>query len=190
MRKGKGEAYFVTLIHQLMSARNQLQAVDVVEFAGDLVSEQPSGASGTDGPRVDLLGVAPHEIAKGAFVRDLLGAGYDSDLVEGADFGRQAAVHAKHFAVDDCGQGQKVKDLAAGFPDRGVAVFGLAFFVEAVDLGDLAGFVVSADEGDAVWESALVREFGWLGRSKEGNGGGSTHFAFKHMSRVNVSKLK
>ena len=56
-------------------------------------------------------------------------------------------MHAQDFAVDDGGEGQEVEDLTAGFPDGGVAVFLLALFVEAVNLGDLAGFVVASDEG-------------------------------------------
>ena len=59
-------------------------------------------------------------------------------------------MHAEDFAVDDGAQHEEVEDLTAGFPDGGIAVFGLAFFVEAVDLGYLTGFVVAADEGHAV----------------------------------------
>ena len=40
--------------------------------------------------------------------------------------------------------------MAAAFPDRGIAVFLLALFIEAVNLGDLPGFVVAANEGNAV----------------------------------------
>ena len=57
---------------------------------------------------------------------------------------------AEDFAVDDSAQDEEVEDLTAGFPDGGVAVFGLAFFVEAVDLGYLTGFVVAANEGDTI----------------------------------------
>ena len=81
---------------------------------------------------------------------DFLRASYDADLIQGADFGAQAAVDAEDFAVDDGAEDEEVEDLAAGFPDGGVAVFGLAFFVETVDLGYLTGFVVAADEGDSV----------------------------------------
>ena len=81
---------------------------------------------------------------------NLLGAGNDPDLIQRADFRAQASVHAQHFAVDDSTEDEEVEDLAAGLPDRGVAVFLLAFFVEAIDLGDLTGFVVAAHEGDAV----------------------------------------
>lgn len=65
---------------------------------------------------------------------------------------------AEDFAVDDGAEGHEVEDLAAGFPDGGVAVFLDAFFVETVDLGDLAGFVVAADEGHAVGVSVEVEK--------------------------------
>ena len=59
-------------------------------------------------------------------------------------------MYAEHTPIDDGGKGKKVEDLASGFPDGGIAVLLHAFFVEAVDLGDLARLVVAADEGDAV----------------------------------------
>ena len=138
------------LLHELMRTCNKLQVVDVVELRRDLVPKQPARAAGTDRPRLHLFRVAPDQVAERALVRDLLRARDDADLVERADLGREAAVHAEHLAVDDGGQGQEVEDLAGRFPDGGVAVFLLAFFVETVDLGDLAGFVVAADERDAI----------------------------------------
>lgn len=72
-------------------------------------------------------------------------SGYHSDLVEGADFGAESAVHAEDFAVDDGCEGEKVEDLTARLPDRGVAVLLLALLVEAVDLGNLPGLMVAAD---------------------------------------------
>jgi len=83
-------------------------------------------------------------------MRDLLRSRYHAYLIQRPDLRAQATMHAENTAVDDSGEGKEVKDLAAGLPDGGVAVFLLAFFVEAVDLGDLAGFVVAADEGDFV----------------------------------------
>lgn len=139
-----------------MRPRNQLQAVHVVELACYLIPKQPPGPPRRNRPRLHILRVAPHQVAERTFVRDLLGASDDADLVEGADLGAQAAVHAEHFAVDDGGEDEEVEDLAASFPDGGVAVFLLALLVEAVDLGDLARFVVAADEGDAVGESGVM----------------------------------
>lgn len=121
-----------------------------IDLGRHFVAEQPPSTSWRYGPGVDFFWVAPDQVAESAFVRNLLRARHDSDLVEGADLGGQAAVDTQDFAVDDGGEGEEVEDLAAGFPHRGVAVLLLAFLVEAVDLGDLAGFVVAAHEGDAV----------------------------------------
>lgn len=65
-------------------------------------------------------------------------------------------MHAEHFAVDYGCESEEVKDLTAGFPDAGIAVFLLTFFVEAVDLGDLAGLVVAADESDFIGVSITL----------------------------------
>ena len=72
-------------------------------------------------------------------------------------------MYAEDFAVDDGAEDEEVEDLAAGFPDRGVAVFGLAFFVETVDLGYLTGFVVAADEGDSIGVANIEEISQYLG---------------------------
>ena len=63
---------------------------------------------------------------------------------------------AEHFAVNDSTENQKVKDLATSFPDRGIAILLLAFFVESVDLCNLARLVVAPDEGHAIRISSQV----------------------------------
>jgi hypothetical protein len=46
-------------------------------------------------------------------VRDLLRAGYHADLIERSDFGREATVDTEHSSINDSGQSEEVKDLAA-----------------------------------------------------------------------------
>ena len=72
-------------------------------------------------------------------------------------------MHAEDFAVDDGAEDEEVEDLTAGFPDGGVAVLGLAFFVETVDLGYLTGFVVAANEGDSIGVSDIEELSQFLG---------------------------
>lgn len=141
---------FVPLVDELMSPRDEGEVIDVAELGGDFIAEKPTRTSGADGPSLDVLRVGPDEIAECPFVRDLLGSRHDADLVQRPDLRAQSAVDAENFAVDDGAEGHEVKDLAACFPDGSVAVFLHAFFVEAVNLGDLAGFMVAADKGDAV----------------------------------------
>lgn len=133
-----------------MRPRNQLEAINMVELGGDLISKQPARSTRRNSPGANVFGIAPDEIAKGAFVGNLLSAGNNTDLVNGADFRTQPTVDAKDFAVNNGAKDKKIEDLAAGFPDGGVAVFLLTFFVETVNLGDLARLVVAADDGDAV----------------------------------------
>jgi hypothetical protein len=145
-----GEIHLVALVDQLMSTRNQLESIDMVELRCDFIPEQPPRPTRRNSPGANVLRITPDEIAEGAFVGDLLSASNDTDLVNCADFRTQPTVDAEDFAVNDGAEDEEIEDLAAGFPDGGVAVFLLAFFVETVHLGDLARLVVAADEGDAV----------------------------------------
>ena len=102
-------------------------------------------------------------------------------------------MHAKDFAVNDSCQSKKVKNLAARLPYRRVSIFGLAFFVEAVNLRDLPGLVVSSNKSNAVGVSIGVRMsiqappteytlFLW--------GDMRAYLALRHIRSVNVSRLK
>lgn len=136
---------FVTLVHKLMSSGDEFQSVDVVELCRNLVSEQPSSSTRADGPRINVLGITPHKITEGTLMRNLLCTSNNADLVDGADLRRQSTVYTEYFAIDDGCQDQEVKDLATCLPYASVAVFLLAFFVEAIHLRNLTGLVVSAD---------------------------------------------
>lgn len=158
-----GRVYLVAFVDELMGSSNELEAIHVVELCSYFIPKQPSCAPWRDSPGAHVLRITPHQVAERAFVRDLLRASYDADLIQGADFGAQAAVHAEDFAVDDGAEDEEVEDLTAGFPDGGVAVFGLAFFVETVDLGYLTGFVIATDEGDSIGISGIEEISQFLG---------------------------
>lgn len=79
-------------------------------------------------------------------------------LVQSRHLGTQPAMHAKHPAIHHRAQTQIVKHVAAVPPHVARAVFALTLVVETVDLGDLPGLVVAADEGDAVWISDFEGE--------------------------------
>lgn len=56
----RGGTDFIPLVNELMRASYRLEPVDVVELGRYLVAKQPACAARTDGPCVDVLGVAPH----------------------------------------------------------------------------------------------------------------------------------
>ena len=64
-------------------------------------------------------------------------------------------MNTENFAVDECSENEEVKDLSASFPDRGIPVFLLAFFIESIDLGDLAGLMVAANKCDTIRPAAV-----------------------------------
>jgi hypothetical protein len=72
------------------------------------------------------------------------------DLIQRPDTRTQPAMHTEHPPIHDRAQAQVVKHVAAVPPHVDRPVFALALVVEAVDLGDLAGLVVAADERHAV----------------------------------------
>lgn len=57
---------------------------------------------------------------------------------------------AEDLVVDDDAEGEEVEHVREVVPDVGVAVFAIAFGVEAVGLGDATRFVVAADQVYAV----------------------------------------
>ena len=59
-------------------------------------------------------------------------------------------MHRKYLPLDDGTETQIIEDLRTVAPHVDAPVFAQALVIEAVYLGDLSGFVVSADEGDSV----------------------------------------
>jgi ribosome-binding ATPase YchF (GTP1/OBG family) len=59
-------------------------------------------------------------------------------------------VQTEDLVLDEGGKGKVVEEVGEVFPDIGIAVFSQAFVVETVHLCDLAGLVVSAEDGDTL----------------------------------------
>lgn len=94
-------------------------------------------------------------------------------------------MYAKDFTINYGCESQEVKDLTARLPYASIAILLLTFFIKAVDLGDLAGFVVTANKCDLVWIS-VHGQSDVCGRFSCSR----TYFAFRHISNVKVSNEK
>ena len=149
-------AYLIAFIDQLMGTSNKLKAVDVVELCSDLIAKKPSRTTRRYSPSANVFRITPDQITKGTFVRNLLSSSNDAYLVKCTDFRTQPTVDAEHLAINHCTEDQEIKDLATSFPNRGIAVLLLAFFVKSIDLCDLARFVIAPDEGHAIRISSQV----------------------------------
>lgn len=81
---------------------------------------------------------------------NLLNAIERPDVVERVDRRTQAAVETEDLVFDKSGEGKVVEEVGEVFPDIGVSIFTQAFIIKAVDLCDLAGFVVSSKDSDTL----------------------------------------
>jgi len=144
------EVILVAFIDKLVSTCDEFQAIDMVELGCDLVTEEPASATRRNSPSVDVLGVTPDKITEGTLMRNLLSTSNDADLINSADFRAESSVNAEDLTINDSSKDEEVENLAAGLPDRRVAVLLLTLLVETVDLSNLAGFVVTSDEGDLI----------------------------------------
>lgn len=73
-----------------------------------------------------------------------------SDVVEGVNGRAQPAVQTEDLVFNEGSEGEVVEEVSEVLPHVGVAVFAEALVVEAVHLGDLAGFVVTAEDGNTL----------------------------------------
>ena len=72
-------------------------------------------------------------------------------------------MQAENLVLDKGSKREIVKEIGEVFPDVSIAVFTETFVVEAVDLSNLAGLVVAAEDGDAMGVADFQGD-------KEGNG--------------------
>mmetsp|Transcript_36448 Transcript_36448/g.35301 ORF Transcript_36448/g.35301 Transcript_36448/m.35301 type:complete len:236 (+) Transcript_36448:293-1000(+) len=123
--------------------------VFVEEAIDNVCAEHVAGASGAEGEAgVVGVGVAPHQIGKGPFMGDLLEPLDLLDVLYVLEGGGEAGMDAEDGVVDDGGDGEEVEQVREVLPHRRRPILPLAFRVEAVDLGDLSGFVVASEQSD------------------------------------------
>ena len=67
-------------------------------------------------------------------------------------------MHAEHRVVDNSGQAKAVENVHAARPHRRCAILFEALVIKAIDLRDLPGLVVAADERHALGVAHLQRE--------------------------------
>ncbi len=64
-------------------------------------------------------------------------------------------MEAEDLVVDEGCEGKVVKEIGEVFPHVCITIFAQTFVIETVDLRDLAGFVVSTEDRDALWIAYL-----------------------------------
>jgi hypothetical protein len=73
-----------------------------------------------------------------------------SDVVESIDAWGETSVEAEDLVVDKGSEGEVIEKVCEVFPYVGVTVLSETLVVKSIDLSDLAGFVVAAEDCDAL----------------------------------------
>lgn len=82
-------------------------------------------------------------------MRHLLNSVKRSNVVECIDTWGKTAVQAEDLVIDQCRQREVVEEIGEVLPHVRISVFSETLVVEAVDLSDLSGLMVSSEDGDA-----------------------------------------
>ena len=62
----------------------------------------------------------------------------------------QEVTRRTHLVINKRCQGKEIEEVSEEPPDVGIAVFAQALVVEPIHLGNLTGFVIAAQDGDAI----------------------------------------
>lgn len=83
-------------------------------------------------------------------MRHFLDTVQGSDVVEGINGRAQPTVQTEDLVFNESSEGEVIEEVGEVLPHVGVAILAEALVVEAVNLGDLAGFVVATENGDTL----------------------------------------
>lgn len=76
-----------------------------------------------------------------------------SDVVKGIDTWGKTSVEAENLVVNERSERKIVEEICKELPYVRIAVFSKTFVVEAIDLGNLAGLVITTKDCDTLWIS-------------------------------------
>jgi hypothetical protein len=140
----------VALHDELMGSCNEGKTIVMVERLGNVLAKSVTCATRRYSPAAPVIWVGPKKVTHGTLMRNFLYTVERSNVIEGVDARRQTAVQAEDLVVNQGGEREVVEEVCEVLPDVGVAVLSEALVVEAVDLCDLAGLVISAQDGDSL----------------------------------------
>lgn len=73
-----------------------------------------------------------------------------SDVIQRINAWGETSVKAEDLIIDQGSEGEVIEEVGEVFPDIRIAILPEALIVEAIDLSDLAGFVVATEDCDSL----------------------------------------
>eukprot|EP00237_Pycnococcus_provasolii_P010175 CAMPEP_0198710720 /NCGR_PEP_ID=MMETSP1471-20131121/2951_1 /TAXON_ID=41880 /ORGANISM="Pycnococcus provasolii, Strain RCC733" /LENGTH=339 /DNA_ID=CAMNT_0044470407 /DNA_START=189 /DNA_END=1208 /DNA_ORIENTATION=- len=140
-----------SLHDKLVRPCDELQTICVVELLRDVLPKRVPCTSRRDSPTTPVLWVTPQKVADRTFVRNFREAVKCVDVVDGVEARAKPGVWREDLALHARGEWQVVEKVGDERPNARGSIFPQALVVEAINLRDLPGLVVSTDDSDAVW---------------------------------------
>jgi hypothetical protein len=139
----------VSLHDELMRSCDQGQPVVVIECFADVLTKSVPSPSRTDSPSTSVIRITPQQVTHRPLMGHFLDPVQTSDIIQRVNTRAQSSVQAKYLIVNQGGERKIVEEIGKVLPHVRIAIFAQAFVVKAIHLCDLAGFVVTAEDGDA-----------------------------------------
>ena len=128
-----------------MGSYDDSDLIYVKELLDCSAAEQPARSSWILPPGLHiLLRIRPHQITEWPRSRNFLIPFQGSYGIDSCSFGWESSVDAEYFSFYDSGKWEIVKGVIEILPNVMIAVLFGYFIVESIDVGDVAGLVISS----------------------------------------------
>lgn len=138
-----------------MSSRDRLKVILLYKLIRNVLAKSVASTARADAPPSTVVGVRPKQVTHGPLVGNLDHAIDTLDLVECVQAWRQTSMQAEDLVLDHSSQRQVIKQVSQELPHVCIAVLAHTLVVKAIDLGDLAAFVITSQNGETVTISNL-----------------------------------
>ena len=133
-----------------MRPSDGFQIVLYNELVRDVLPKSVASTAWRDSPTSPVVRIRPEQVAHGAFMRHFHHSVNTLNLVQRVKTWRQATMQTKDLVLHDGRERQVIEQISQELPNVCVTVLAHAFVVEAVDLSDLAAFVIASQNSESV----------------------------------------
>jgi hypothetical protein len=133
-----------------MGSTDEVYFVVSIELLHNVSSKEIPRSSWTDTPTCDLIRVAPHEVAHGSIMRNLLLSIQVSNVIQSIDRWREASMDAENLIINDSCKSEIVKYVCTVSPYIHTPILSEALIIEAVHLSNLSALVIPSDQSHSL----------------------------------------
>ena len=149
-RKFATKQLLVAFFAELVRAIHTIHTIFVQEFFANVLTKNVAGTARRYAKALRVtFWVAPHQVCKGALVRNFLHALNLFNVLDVVDGWREATMYCEKSCIDDGADRQEIEDVSEHGPDAWATILLLAFHLEAINCGNLPRLMIASNQADA-----------------------------------------